>query len=387
MLVELHMIQNFAPANLNRDDTNAPKDCVFGMARRARVSSQAWKRAIRGRFQSDGLLGPDEMAVRTKRVHEGLTERLHGLGVDQAQDVALAALKAIGLKLQQEDGEMAQVSYLVFVGRREIDALARLCAEHRDELLQGSTDGGPEGTRPRRRRSDDVGSLLAAALDGGKAVDLALFGRMVADLPARNVDAACQVAHAISTHRVETEFDFYTAVDDLKGPKEDAGAGMMGTVEFNSACFYRYSNVDVGQLVANLGGDRELARRGLDAFLRASVHAVPGGKQNSMAAHSPPSLVFTVVRGGSHWPWSLVNAFCRPVWIGHQDDLIHRSVSELAKQWASLSTAYGADNVALSRWLYVGGADDEGGLPPADRVSDLGTLVHDTVSAAFQADA
>src|SRR5262249_33379271 len=147
-------------------------------------------------------------------------------------------------------------------------------------------------------------------LDGGRAADLALFGRMIANLPERNVEAACQVAHAISTNKMEMEFDFYTAVDDLK-PEDTAAAHMLGTVEFHSACFYRYANVDTTQLLTNLGRDADLARGTLQAFLRASVAAIPTGKQNSMAAHNPPSLVLIVVR--ERGQWNLANAFLKPI--------------------------------------------------------------------------
>ena len=149
---------------------------------------------------------------------------------------------------------------------------------------------------------------------------------MIANLPEKNVEASCQVAHAISTNKVEVEFDFYTAVDDLK-PDDTAGADMLGTVEFNSACFYRYANVDTNQLIENLGGDTELARTTLNAFLRASVDAIPTGKQNSMAAHNPPSLMMTVVR--ERGQWNLANAFLKPVRPQGDSDLVQGSVMAL----------------------------------------------------------
>src|SRR5262249_18576560 len=152
-----------------------------------------------------------------------------------------------------------------------------------------------------------------------KAVDVALFGRMIAEIKdgAMTIDAACQVAHAISTHRIAMESDYFTAVEDLKeiaekqGAGQDAGAGMIGAVEFNSACYYRYGPIAVGQLADNLHGDRALAKKAAEGFLTAFIHAIPTGKQNSFAAHNPPSLVFAVVRDGP--PVSLANAFAKPV--------------------------------------------------------------------------
>lgn len=136
--------------------------------------------------------------------------------------------------------------------------------------------------------SEELAQALEKVLDGGKAVDLALFGRMVADRPELGVDAAAQVAHAISTHKVDREFDFYTAVDDLN-PREEAGAGMMGDVEFYSATLYRYAVVDLKKLLENLQDDRELALKGALAFFKAFALTLPSGKQNSFAAHNPRS--------------------------------------------------------------------------------------------------
>jgi CRISPR system Cascade subunit CasC len=129
-----------------------------------------------------------------------------------------------------------------------------------------------------------------------------MFGRMVEIEGGKpfgklqlGTDAACQVAHAISTHKSGVEFDFYTAVDDLL-PHGETGAGMMGTIEFNSACFYRYANVNLEELKKNLGDNENLTVDTFEAFIRASVEAVPTGKQTSMAAQNPPSFIFAVVR-------------------------------------------------------------------------------------------
>jgi CRISPR system Cascade subunit CasC len=171
-----------------------------------------------------------------------------------------------------------------------------------------------------------------------------------------NVDAACQVAHAISTSKVDFEMDFFTAVDDLKSRDEDAGAGMLGTVEFNSACFYRYANIDLGQLTRNLLGidvnnpsperirdAQKIALNIVEAFLKASVSAIPTGKQNTFAAHNPPSLVFAVVR--SSGLWSLANAFEKPVRADSQHGLIGGSVAALDSYWGKLVKGYGGGSV------------------------------------------
>lgn len=333
MRVELHMLQNFAPSNLNRDDTGAPKDCDFGGYRRARISSQAIKRAMRSAFDQGELVPPDHRGKRTKRLTKALTDRLIDAGkdADAALTVANAAIGAIGLKFQDK-GETAdgfKTQYLVYLGQDEIDRFAATCLEHWDALA--SDKALPNATK----------RALLGQLDGGKAADVALFGRMLADLPEKNIDAASQVAHAISTNKISAEFDFYTAIDDLK-PEDTEGADMMGTVEFNSSCFYRYANVDIDQLAENLKDD-DLIEPTLEAFLRASVAAIPTGKQNSFAAQNPPSFVLAVVRDAGMW--SLANAFVEPVRPSRDGDLISRSVSKLDEYWGQLASVYGDDGV------------------------------------------
>jgi CRISPR system Cascade subunit CasC len=351
MFVELHILQNFAPCNLNRDDTGSPKDCQFGGYRRARVSSQCWKRAIRKAFEKYELVEPERLAKRTKRLVEEVGGRLCEMDASRteeaAQAVATAALQGIGLGV----GKEAKTEYLVFAGEREIGRLAEVCHQNWGALAQAvSAEAGEKaekGAKEKKRAKKEavpreVQDALRATLDGGRAVDLALFGRMVADAPELSVDAASQVAHAISTNRVSAEFDYYTAIDDLK-PEETPGADMLGTVEFNSACFYRYANVDLGQLRENVQGDEDLARRGVEAFLRAAVLAVPTGKQNSMAAQNPPSFVMVVLREAGLW--SLANAFSEPVGPDAEGDLVGKSIRRLDEYWKKLGTMYGTAGV------------------------------------------
>ena len=212
------------------------------------------------------------------------------------------------------------------------------------------------------------------------AVDIGLFGRMIADLPDMNIDAACQVAHALSTNKISMEFDFFTAVDDLS-PKEETGAGMMGTVEFNSACFYRYANIDFFQLNQNLGNDVVLARKAVEAFLRASVAAIPTGKQNSMAAQNPPSLVFAVVR--DQGLWSLANAFVNPIRPDAKDGLIQKSITALEDYWMKLAAAYGEEGIKAKRVLSLDGNLNK--LKEEDMVPNLEALIK-TVMAALPGD-
>jgi len=347
MILELHILQNFAPSNLNRDDTGSPKDCEFGGYRRARISSQCFKRAIRQSFKEQKLIDESNLASRTKRLVDEISRRLKdgGKNEDEARRVVEKILN--GVKLTVKDDGKTQ--YLLFLGADEIDAIAGLCLEHWEALAAIAAPAPNEENGVKKAKAKDAKKVGADAippeikkamldvLNGGKATDLALFGRMLADLPDKNVHAASQVAHAISTNKVSMEFDFYTAVDDLR-PDDSQGSDMLGTVEFNSACFYRYANVDVTQLTKNLGGDSELANKTIQAFIHAEVTAIPTGKQNSMAAQNPPSFVLAVARDAGLW--SLANAFVKPVRPNHEGDLIENSIKALDRYWGDLVGMY-----------------------------------------------
>lgn len=367
MIIELHILQNFAPSNLNRDDTNSPKECEFGGYRRARVSSQCIKRSIREYFKNNELVPLEELAKRTNSLVKELTERLVKIGKleEDARDASIKAIASTD-KLKLKDKEKTE--YLLFLGEKEIRTVVDIILSNWQQLTAKSLD---------KKQAEAIGKSFLEALNGGKAVDLALFGRMLADLPDKNIDAACQVAHAISTHKVGVEFDFYTAVDDLQ-PKAETGAGMMGTIEFNSACFYRYANIDCKQLKKNLGDDKTLAQKSIEAFIRAAVYAIPTGKQNSFAAQNPPSFVFAVARKSG--AWSLVNAFAKPVWVGENSDLIEESTVKLVDYWGKLAKAYG-DKDIQAKPAYTLGAADLKGLDTVDSLEQLVSKINQAVAA------
>ncbi|MBI3759416.1 MAG: type I-E CRISPR-associated protein Cas7/Cse4/CasC, partial [Deltaproteobacteria bacterium] len=255
------------------------------------------------------------------------------------------ALAGGGLKVADDN----RTQYLLFLGEGEITRFVDVVDKNWDALSAEPTKTTDEPAKKKSAKKEkaeakaavppEVGKAVVQLLDGGKAADLALFGRMLADLPEKNRDAACQVAHSISTNKIHSmEMDYYTAVDDLK-PTDTAGADMIGTVEFNSACFYRYANLDLGQLRKNLQNDDELVRKTADAFLRAFIHAIPTGKQNSFAAHNPPSLVFAVVRSGT--PVSLANAFVKPITPRGEESLVGKSITELDRYYGQVVKMYG----------------------------------------------
>jgi CRISPR system Cascade subunit CasC len=343
-LLEIHILQNFAPSNLNRDDTGSPKDAIFGGYRRGRISSQCLKRAAREYVRDHaGTLPEDVLALRTKRVSQELVRALKDRGRDEveaAQKVTVA-LGGVGLKVA-DDGK---TQYLLFLGRTEIERLAGLIDEHWEALSTPETEEGEKKKGKAAKKAakaavpPEVSKALNAVLDGGKALDVALFGRMLADLPEKNRDAACQVAHALSTNAIEREFDFYTAVDDLK-PDDNAGADMLGTVEYNSACYYRYAALDLEKLKSNLQGDSELMLEGLKAFLKAIAKAKPTGKQNSFAAHNDPEYIVFTVRQNAD-PRNLANAFEKPVRPSQKLPLTAASAVKLEQKWRWLESAYG----------------------------------------------
>lgn len=377
-IVEIHVLQNFAPSNLNRDDTGAPKDALFGGTRRARISSQCVKRAVRQFFGGQveqGILSADDLARRSKRLLKALTEILVEKGRDPAtaEEKATLALGAVELVVKDE----GKTEYLLFLGQREIAGIAEVIHEKWDALVAPDKPAA-EGKKPGKAKKQaaqggdpEIRKALDKVFNGGKALDVALFGRMLADMPEKNQNAACQVAHALSTHAVEREFDFYTAVDDLK-PEDSAGADMMGTVEFNSACFYRYAVVDWEKLGENLQSDTELAAKGLRAFLEGFVLAEPTGKQNTFAAHNAPEFVLATVRRNTA-PRNLANAF--ETAIRARDNLTRSSANALLDKAKVLQAAYGGETVAFVLDLCGAEVDDV-----AQPVASLATLLDAVVA-------
>lgn len=320
MHIDIHILQSVPPSNINRDDTGSPKTATYGGVRRARVSSQAWKRATRRDFSQ--YLDLDRLGVRTKRAVELLSERIRALSpeldVTTAASLAQRALEAAGLKVKAarkgKEGDHLLTEYLVFFSNLQLDRLAAVALESPDKV----------DARPAK-----------AALRQDHSVDVALFGRMVADDANLNVDAACQVAHALSTHAVATEFDYYTAVDD-QNPAEETGAGMIGTIEFDSATLYRYATVNVDELKRNLG-DAEATALAVEAFVRSFATSMPTGKQNTFANRTAPDAVVVMVRDGR--PVNLVGAFEEPV--HGRDGYVAASCKALAEYASEVDAAFG----------------------------------------------
>ncbi len=240
------------------------------------------------------------------------------------------------MKAAKKDGKPApapESGYLMFLSAQQRDGLAALAVEGKDDIKTFLKD-------------KEVKARARSIADTGHSVDIALFGRMVADGADINVDAATQVAHAISVHEVDTESDYYTAVDD-ENPEEETGAGMIGTVDFNSATLYRYAAVDVDQLARNLGqGIREGAegtepvRRAVEAFVTGFVTSMPSGKVNTFGNHTLPDAV--VVKLRDERPISFVGAFEKPMVNDAGEGFVKDACQALADYVGEVERVYGA---------------------------------------------
>lgn len=373
MFLEVHVIQNYALSNLNRDDTGAPKTCEFGGARRARISSQCLKRAVRTYFREEAVVPSTQLSFRTKRLKFELADRFaaRGLDAETSGALAVAVIEQLGLKLKND----SKTEYLLMLGAQEIEQLAVVALDNREALI---------GSKKAAKGDKGLQGQLLEALSGGEAVDLALFGRMIADKPDKNVDAAVQMAHAFSTHAVATEFDFYSAVDDLQpnDAEEGAGAGMLGTTLYNSATYYRYANLDLGQLTTNLGSpDRML--EAAEAFVAGMIHAVPTGKQTGSAAQNPPALIMLVVR--DRGLWSLANAFVKPVRATAGEDLVQLSGSAMVSHYAKIGKLYGTAGIRYAGLAtYLDLESLPAGLIAAESVTELVQGAMDALAAAHE---
>jgi CRISPR system Cascade subunit CasC len=339
MQLEIHVLQSFPPANLNRDENGMPKSTVFGGYPRARISSQCQKRAVRFFYQENSEISAEQFAQRSRSWMPELKALLVNQEIPelQAETVTKLALEVLGAKFEAENVESKTI---LFLGRTEIAAIA-------DILVKNWAAIEPEiqGKEPKLPVKDpNIPKVLERALvDSGKPGDVALFGRMMAALPTVNVDASVQMAHAISVNKLQQEFDFFTAVDDL-GASDDSGADHMGETGYNSSTYYRFTTLDTEQLQKNLGSNVQ-AKTIAHAFAEAFVKAIPTGHQNGFAAHSLPAAVMVVVRRGQ--PISLVDAFENPVAPKSGKSLLENAVFKLDGHWAELSKMYGETSVVF----------------------------------------
>lgn len=330
-LIELHILQSFPVSCLNRDDVGSPKTAVFGGVNRARLSSQSLKRAIREYAQAN-LPAARFGGERTKLIVPPLADALrkHGVPDDKvAEHAAHIADKLAKLDPKSgQDGEAPQVGTLTFLAPSEIDSIARQVA--------GLLKENPKSKDYEKKL--DKFCKEAGLLNGA---DIALFGRMAASLPSLTLEGAAMFSHALSTHKADNDLDFYSAVDDRKPEGDDAGAGMIGTLEFSSAVYYRYAAVNLDLLadpdhLAKLSVEER--REVVDAFIRATLLAVPGARKNSMNAHTLPGCVLGIYKSAGQ-PVQLINAFESPVRA--KSGLLDASIEAMKVHHAKLKETWG----------------------------------------------
>lgn len=322
MFIELHALQTFPPSNLNRDDTGNPKDAFFGGVRRARISSQSAKRAIRvSDVFSTHTQAPN--GTRTKLVLQELVKALVEAGKPEsdARKHAEGVLTQLYAKMDAKNPE--KTSVILFLAEDERRAIVDIMLKRWDELGEGKYKA--------------LETELKPFFGQTSAPDIALFGRMLAKNPRLNLDAACQMAHAISTHEANTEFDYFTAVDDWQ-PDDNSGTGMLGLVAFNSATYYRCARIDWGQLVHNLRGDADIARQTVKAFMLAFALVVPSAMKNSFVNQHMPDFLLAVVRPNNDGQ-SLANAFEQPV-RARGKGYAEPSVLALTEYWEATETIF-----------------------------------------------
>ncbi|KIX10837.1 type I-E CRISPR-associated protein Cas7/Cse4/CasC [Dethiosulfatarculus sandiegensis] len=325
--IQLHMLTSYPPANLNRDDLGRPKTAIMGGAQRLRISSQCLKRTWRtSPVVEEALKG--NLGQRTRRMGRVLLGNLLEKGIDKEKAVACtsALVEFFGTIEKPKKGDdkpkeekLLDIKELFFFSPEEKKAMEEMALRYLEE-----------GKLPTEKDSKEIMGQTQTA------VDLALFGRMVAKQPAYNVEAAAQVAHALSVHEVAVEEDFFSAVDELNEGEEDMGAGHIGETEFAAGYFYLYACINYDLLVKNLGGDRELADKGIRAFVEAMATSAPKGKINSFGSYAYTS--YCLAEKGSRQPRSLSVSFLNPV---KSKNMLTEAISALENTRDDMDAAYG----------------------------------------------
>lgn len=347
LFLDIHVIQTLPPSNINRDDTGSPKTAVYGGVRRARVSSQSWKKAMRDYFKENGNLS--NVGVRSLDVVNFLAEKIRELkpelSMEDAVNKSVKAFNAAGISTTKDN----RVKALFFLGKEQADNLAK-------EATKDNLDK----------------KALQEILNSNIAVDIALFGRMVADDASLNEDASAQIAHAISTHGVQSEFDFYTALDDLS--KEDqSGAGMLGTIEYNSSTLYRYGNVALHEFYRQLDKNKGQTIEAIKLFVEAFLNSLPTGKINSFANQTVPASVVVSLRKDR--PVSFVSAFETAIKTKlSQEGFVNESIEAMFKEYKNVQRFVEKPEMSfylnLSEGHSLEGAKEE--LSLSDLLHDLG---------------
>lgn len=351
LFLDIHAIQTVPPANINRDDTGSPKTAQYGGVTRARVSSQSWKRAIRKYFNENGDV--ENVGIRSleivKYVANKIVEKDGSLSIEDAMAMADKTINAAKISTKDQKAK----------------ALFFLSDKQAEKLAQASIDKVTDKKQLESILNDDI------------SIDIALFGRMVADNTILNEDASSQVAHAISTHAIQSEFDFFTAVDDL-APEDNAGAGMLGTVEYNSSTLYRYANIALHDFYKQLA-DKEETINATKLFVKSFVESMPTGKINTFANQTLPQAIVVSLR--SDRPLNMVSAFEEP--IKSDNGYVDKSIEKLFAEYTKYDKIL--DKPIFTAYLILGDTEvNETGKSEAslnDLLEDLGDQIEKNIEA------
>ena len=365
MYMDIYAIQNVPPSNINRDETGNPKTALYGGVLRSRVSSQAWKRAMRHTFCV--RMGKDHIGKRTMNavqlIVDSMLEQRPKCDAEKASKYASAVLKAIGIKTKPSKRAGAAsgkpvTDYLVFLANTEIKRLAALTLEWMDQ-----------GKKPTQKLDTDMQKEMADIFHNEQAVDIALFGRMLADAPDLNTDASAQVAHAISVDAIRPEYDFFTAKDDCS-ENDNAGAAMMDSVGFNSSTLYRYANVNLTALREQLG-NIEVTSKAASVFVEAFIRSMPTGKQNSYGNRTLPETCIVAFRDNQ--PINAVEAFEKPVKASEDKSITQIACLQLIGELHRIEKAY--DEKPKHTWVTSTIVSPED-LEPTENLVSLTTLIN-----------
>lgn len=351
LFLDIHAIQTIPPANINRDDTGSPKTAQYGGVTRARVSSQSWKRAIRKYFNEIGDV--ENVGIRSleivKYVANKIVEKDESISMETAMEMAEKTINSAKISTKDQKAK----------------ALFFLSDKQADKFAQASID---KVTNKKE---------LEAILNNDISIDIALFGRMVADNTILNEDASSQVAHAISTHAIQSEFDFFTAVDDL-APEDNAGAGMLGTVEYNSSTLYRYANIALHDFCRQLT-DKEETINATKLFVKSFVESMPTGKINTFANQTLPQAIVVSLR--TDRPLNMVSAFEEP--IKSDNGYVDKSIEKLFSEYTKYDKIL--DKPIFTAYLILGDTEvNEIGKSEAslnDLLEDLGKEIEKNIEA------
>lgn len=297
--IEYHILQSFPVTCLNRDDVGAPKTAIVGGVTRARVSSQCWKRQVRLALHEIGMVS----GTRTKLIAGLIADACVKLGATQEQaNICGNKIEQIFIKKKeakpkkgkadieendQPSSEGEKTDTLLFLSPNEVQIIAHAFRE------AGFDPDVVIKQKDAKKQAAELAQLIGQINEHIDALDIALFGRMVAQAASMNVEAAASFAHAISTHKVSNEVEFFTALDDLQ---EEPGSAHMGSLEFNSATYYRYISLDLGQLAQTMG--EEDLKKAIAAFTQALFVAVPSARQTTQSGASPWEFARVMVRKG-----------------------------------------------------------------------------------------